>query len=335
MRTITFKDGIVRFIDQRLLPQKLSYIKCRSGKEVERAIKAMAIRGAPLLGAAGAYAIALEASRAHTKEELFSLITNAAEIRHARPTAKNLSWAIERMKRIAEKNKDKSKEELKKIIVGEANRIAEEDIRINTKISRNGAQLIKGKSGILTHCNAGGLACVEVGTALGVIEEAFRQKRIDMVYVTETRPLLQGARLTSFELKEKNIPITLIVDSACGFLMQRKMVDCIIVGADRIARNGDTANKIGTYTIASLAYHHKIPFYVAAPSSTFDLSCISGKDIVIEERGKQEVLSCGKKRIAPEVDVWNPAFDITPARYITSFITEKGIIFPREIAKKI
>jgi methylthioribose-1-phosphate isomerase len=335
MRTITFKDGIVRFIDQRLLPQKLSYIKCRSGKEVERAIKAMAIRGAPLLGAAGAYAIALEASRAHTKEELFSLITNAAEIRHARPTAKNLSWAIERMKRIAEKNKDKSKEELKKIIVGEANRIAEEDIRINTKISRNGAQLIKGKSGILTHCNAGGLACVEVGTALGVIEEAFRQGKVEMVYATETRPLLQGARLTAFELKEKKIPVTLIVDDACGFLMQKKKVGYVIVGADRVARNGDTANKIGTYTIACLTHMHRIPFYVASPLSTFDLSAESARDIVVEERAASEILNCGKKRVAPHVSCWNPAFDITPARYITAFITEKGILNPRKIAQTI
>jgi len=335
MRTITFKDGIVRLIDQRLLPQKLSYIECGSWKEVERAIKAMAIRGAPALGAAGAYAIALEALRAHTKEELFSLITNAAEIRHARPTAKNLSWAIERMKRIAGKNKDKSKGELKKIIVGEANRIAEEDIKINTKISRNGSQLIKGKSGILTHCNAGGLACVEVGTALGVIEEAFRQGKVEMVYATETRPLLQGARLTAFELKEKGIPVTLIVDDACGFLMQKKKVGYVIVGADRIARNGDTANKIGTYTIACLAQMHRIPFYVASPLSTFDLSAESARDIVVEERAASEILNCGKKRVAPHVSCWNPAFDITPARYITAFITEKGILNPRKIAQTI
>jgi methylthioribose-1-phosphate isomerase len=335
MRTITFEDGVVKLIDQRLLPHTLSYIKCRSWKDVEGAIKTMAIRGAPVLGAAGAYAIALEASRAHTKEELFSLITNAAEIRHARPTAKNLSWAIERMKRITEKNKDKSREELKKIIVGEANRIAEEDIRVNTKISRNGARLIKEKSAILTHCNAGGLACVEVGTALGVIEEAFKQKKVDMVYATETRPLLQGARLTAFELKEKGIPVTLIVDDACGFLMQKKKVGYVVVGADRVARNGDTANKIGTYTIACLAHLHRIPFYVASPLSTFDLSAESARDIVVEERAASEILDCGEKRIAPQVSCWNPAFDITPARYITAFITEKGILKPREVAQTI
>lgn len=335
MRTITLEDGVVRIVDQRLLPHTLSYVECRSWRDVERAIKTMAIRGAPALGAAGAYAIVLEALRAHTKDELFSFITKAAEIRHARPTTRNLSWAIERMRRIAEENRDRTGEELKKIMAREANKIAEEDIKINKKISLNGARLIKKKSAILTHCNAGGLACVEVGTALGVIEKAFRQNKVEMVYATETRPLLQGARLTTFELKKRGIPITLIVDDACGFLMQKKKIGYVIVGADRVARNGDTANKIGTYTIACLAHLHGIPFYVASPLSTFDTSAYSGEDIVVEERAASEILYCGRRRVAPPVPCWNPAFDITPAGYVTGFITEKGILRPRDIAQTI
>lgn len=335
MRTILFENGIVKLIDQRRLPQIESYMECRSWKDVEKAIRKMAIRGAPALGAAGAYAMTLEASKATSKKELFSSMKKSSKIKNARPTAKNLSWAVERMEEVVKKNQGMPLKELKRIIIKESDMMAEEDIKTNRKISTNGARLLKKKSRILTHCNAGGLACVEVGTALGVMEEASRQGKVEMVYATETRPLLQGMRLTIYELTKKKIPVTLIVDSACGFLMQQKKVNCVMVGADRIARNGDTANKIGTYTIAALAYSHKIPFYVAAPSSTFDLSVKTGKEIIVEERDCREILSVGKKRIVPDVSCWNPAFDITPAKYIRAFITEKGVMTPRETAKSI
>jgi methylthioribose-1-phosphate isomerase len=312
MKTIEWKDGKVFLIDQTKLPKK------------------MKIRGAPAIGVAAAFGIALAAysSKADTYKE-FSLDMKKAKncLALTRPTAVNLFWAIERMLNLINIKKDVDLFKLKDIILQEAENIAREDIEINKAMGRFGASLIKDGDNILTHCNAGALATVDHGTALGVIRTAFKEGKKLHVYVDETRPVLQGARLTAWELMQEKIPFTLITDNMAGFLMFQKKVNLIIVGADRISRNGDVVNKIGTYSLSVLARENKVPFYVAAPISTIDVSLRSGKEIPIEERDHKEITHILGKQITPAgVKVFNPAFDLTPHDYVEAIITEKGII---------
>ena len=330
MKTIEWKDGKVFLIDQRKLPLKYKIINCSSYQEVAEAIKKMKIRGAPAIGVAAAFGIALAAysSKADTYKE-FSLDMEEAKkcLALTRPTAVNLFWALERMTNLINIKKDVDLFKLKDIILQEAKDIAREDIEINKAMGRYGASLIKDGDNILTHCNAGALATVDHGTALGVIRTVFNEGKKIHVYVDETRPVLQGARLTAWELMQEKIPFTLIADNMAGFLMSQKKINLIIVGADRIARNGDVVNKIGTYSLSVLARENKVPFYVAAPISTIDVSLSSGKEIPIEERNPKEITHLLGKQIAPTgVKVFNPAFDLTPHRYVEAIITEKGII---------
>ncbi|MBA7546522.1 Methylthioribose-1-phosphate isomerase [subsurface metagenome] len=330
MKTIEWKDGKVFLIDQRKLPLKYEIINCSTYQEVAEAIKKMKIRGAPAIGVAAAFGIALAAysSKADTYKE-FGLDMEKAKncLALTRPTAVNLFWALERIMNLINIKKDVDLFKLKDIILQEAENIAREDIEINKAMGKYGASLIKDGDSVLTHCNAGALATVDHGTALGVIRTAFNEGKRLHVYVDETRPVLQGARLTAWELMEEKIPFTLIADNMAGFLMSQKKVNLIIVGADRIARNGDVVNKIGTYSLSVLARENKVPFYVAAPISTIDIALRSGKEIPIEERDHKEITHILGKQIAPAgVKVFNPAFDLTPQGYVEAIITEKGII---------
>lgn len=329
-RTIEWRDNKVVMIDQTRLPGEEVYIEYRDFKSVAEAIRGMVIRGAPAIGVAAAMGIALGAREiiADTHESFFRQLSNICDIMAGtRPTAVNLFWAIQRMKRVAEANRHRDLNTIREILRCEAIAIEEEDLRICRAIGANGAALIREGSTILTHCNAGGLATAGYGTALGVIRAAQEQGKNIKVFADETRPWLQGARLTAWELMKDGIPVTLISDSMAGYFMRRGEIDCCVVGADRIAANGDTANKIGTYTVAVLARENKIPFYVAAPLSTFDLTLDSGDRIPIEERHSREVTHLSGLPIAPEgVKVRNPAFDVTPARYITAIVTEKGVL---------
>ena len=330
MKTIEWKDGKVFLIDQRKLPLKYEIINCSTYQEVAEAIKKMKIRGAPAIGVAAAFGMALAAysSEAGTYREFIQDMKKAKNcLLLTRPTAVNLFWALERMMNLVNLKKDVDLFTLKDIILQEAENIAREDIEINKAMGEQGSSLIKDGDSILTHCNAGALATVDHGTALGVIRTAFKKGKKIHVYVDETRPVLQGARLTAWELTQEKIPFTLISDNMAGFLMYQKKVDLIIVGADRIARNGDVVNKIGTYSLSVLARENKVPFYVAAPISTIDISLKSGEEIPIEERDPKEVTQILGKQIAPVgVKVFNPAFDLTPHRYVEAIITEKGII---------
>ncbi|MDD2671009.1 MAG: S-methyl-5-thioribose-1-phosphate isomerase [Syntrophales bacterium] len=330
IRTVFWDRGAVSLIDQKALPNEEKYLVCRDYREVCAAIRDLTVRGAPAIGVAAAMGIALGVSSLPQNKPVemrraFNSI--CGEFAATRPTARNLFWAIERMKRRFEELSGQPVEAMKSGLIAEAIRICEEDIEINRKIGLHGRALVRSGDRILTHCNAGALATAGYGTALGVIRAAHEEgKRIE-VYVDETRPVLQGARLTAWELAREKIPATLITDSMAGFLMQQGRIDLVVVGADRIAANGDTANKIGTYSLAVLARSHRIPFYIAAPLSTFDPSLRSGGEIPIEERAAGEVTACGGVRTAPEgVAVYNPAFDLTPGRYITAIITEEGII---------
>jgi methylthioribose-1-phosphate isomerase len=323
MKTIAWKKGKVRIIDQTRLPHKLSFLNLRTVDQVVKAIKTMKIRGAPAIGVAAAFGCVLGAS---------NLKRTARKLLNSRPTAVNIKWAVERMQKIAKAGRGLRGPELKKLLLKEALKIAEEDIESNKMIGRNGAKIIRNGMRILTLCNTGGLATVDYGTALGVISAAHKSRTKLHVYVAETRPRLQGARLTAWELKRLRIPFTLITDNMIGSLMQKEEIDLVIVGADRIAGNGDTANKIGTYSAAVLAKAHGIPFYVAAPISTIDFNIWSGEEIVIEERSPDEVTKIGKEQIAPKgTKVVNPAFDVTSARYISGIITEKGIYKPENL----
>ncbi|MFH1798115.1 MAG: S-methyl-5-thioribose-1-phosphate isomerase [Candidatus Omnitrophota bacterium] len=326
--TIRWKNNKVELIDQTLLPLRTRYAACKTAKDMYEAIKKMKIRGAPAIGIAGAFGVYLgvRASRAKKygdfKKDVIKTIKYLAG---SRPTARNLFWALERMEEVVDENKKKSVNDLKRVILNKANAILDEDKKICRLIGKHGAKLIKKGSTVLTHCNAGGLATGGYGTALGVIFSA--KKNIKRVYADETRPRLQGARLTVWELTREGIPVTLICDNMASFLMEKGDIDAVIVGADRIASNGDTANKIGTYSLAITAKYHKVPFYVAAPFSTFDLSSRSGKDIPIEERSPQEVRKFGEEYVTiKNVEVKNPAFDITPAKLISAIITERGVI---------
>jgi len=328
--TIRWEDNCIYIIDQRKLPKKREWLVCYTLQDVIAAIREMAIRGAPAIGVAAAMGLALGSQSIKTeKYGVFrrGFLEMAQQMESARPTAANLRWAIERMIKLVERMHNNNVEEIKKAIKKESQIILERDIEINLKIGHNGLELIPDKATILTHCNAGALATCGYGTALGIIRAAYEVGKDIRVIVDETRPLLQGMRLTAFELMEENIPVTVIVDSAAGYLIRKKMVDLVITGADRIASNGDVANKIGSYQLAVIAKENKIPFYVAAPLSTFDLDLKNGDLIPIEEREPGEVISFAGHQLGPEgVDAFNPAFDITPSRYISAIITERGVL---------
>ncbi len=332
IRTVYWENDAVVMIDQRALPGEERYLTCRDYRDVIAAIKDLAVRGAPAIGVAAALGIAL-GMRASTDDTVDGFRQGFQRICHefaqSRPTARNLFWAIERMKGrcAAGLAAGLSPEKIREALIREAQQITREDIAINRRLGRAGCDLIRSGDSILTHCNAGALATAGYGTALGVIRAARAAKKKVHVYVDETRPVLQGARLTAWELMREGIPATLITDSMAGTLMAQGKIDLVLTGADRIAANGDTANKIGTYALAVLAKVHKIPFYVAGPLSTIDRSIRSGADIPIETRGPAEVFQVQGLRIAPEgVAVFNPAFDVTPHRYISAIITEAGVI---------
>jgi methylthioribose-1-phosphate isomerase len=327
-KTIEWKDDRVVMIDQTKLPREESYVECMTYEDVADAIKRMVIRGAPAIGVAAGMGIALGAIKIRTtdRDEFITGVRRIADvILGTRPTAVNLSWAVKRMLALLAEGRG-DVEEMKSRLAGEARYMLEEDISICRRIGKSGAPLIKDNSTVLTHCNAGALATGGYGTALGVIRAAVEEGKKIKVIATETRPFLQGARLTAWELDRDGIPVSLITDSMAGYVMSRGMVDAVVVGADRIAANGDVANKIGTYTISVLAKTHDIPFYVAAPISTIDFDCPGGGAIPIEERNPDEVTHISGVRIAPEVGVFNPAFDITPNGNVTSIVTEKGAV---------
>ena len=330
MKTIKWSKGVVVTIDQTMLPSSLIYLTLRTPKEIAKAIKRLSIRGAPLLGAAAALALAQAAyrSKAKTVNALFCELNQAAAIiKETRPTAVNLFNSIDTILNEA-RGYSGDVRSFRMLIVKRCLALVQKDGEVNAELSRRGAKLIRNRDTVLTHCNAGELATVRYGTALGVIMEAHRQGKKIKVINTETRPLLQGARLTTFELRRKKIPTTLITDSMVGYVMQKGMINKVILGADRILTSGHVINKVGTYTIAVLAKEHGIPFYVAAPTSTIDVEGSLG-NITIEERSPKEVLEFqGIRTAAKGTNVLNPAFDVTPPHLVTSIITEKGIIAP-------
>lgn len=328
--TIQWDKDKVIMVDQRKLPDKEIYVECRDYREVAVAIEKMVIRGAPAIGVAAAFGVALGMQRVNKEENRDEEFTQIEKrLRMTRPTARNLFWALERMKDVYQKNRDLDLPRIKARLIQEALAIEKEDMETNRKIGFWGGQLISDGNSILTHCNAGALATAGYGTALGVIRAAVEEGKEIQVFADETRPVLQGARLTCWELDKDNIPVTLITDSMAGYLMQKGMISLVITGADRIAGNGDTANKIGTYSVAVLAKEHKIPFYVAAPLTTVDFRIDKGEQIEIEERNPREVkFIAGQSYSPPKVKALNPAFDITPAKYISAIITEKGIVRP-------
>ncbi|UCB57112.1 MAG: S-methyl-5-thioribose-1-phosphate isomerase [Candidatus Omnitrophota bacterium] len=330
MKTIQWRKNKVRIIDQTKLPLKLAYLDLDNLKSMWWAIRKLKVRGAPAIGIAAGFGVVLGMRNSHAKTSLkfkqeLKRVTNY--LRKARPTAVNLFWALERMERQVFAHHHKSPSFLKELLLKEALKITQEDRDICRRMGRFGAGLVKKNDVILTHCNAGALATADYGTALGVIYEAKKQGKKLKVYADETRPVLQGARLTSWELMKNKIDVTLICDNMAAQLMKEGKIDKIFVGADRIAANGDAANKIGTYSLAVLADFHKIPFYVVAPVSTFDFCLKSGKDIPIEQRNPQEVREVFGKQVAPKnVKVYNPAFDVTPNSLISAIITERGIL---------
>jgi methylthioribose-1-phosphate isomerase len=332
---------VVRIIDQRMLPGKLAYRDLDSREDVFDAIKTLAVRGAPAIGIAAAFGLAREAldNDDLPPADMKKLVRDTGEyLKKSRPTAVNLSWAVDRIVKVAAKSRAKDGSALAWEILADANAILDEDLSASRKMGAYGAKLIKDGANCLTHCNAGGLATGGLGTALAVFYSAKEQGKKIHVYADETRPLLQGARLTAFELKENGIPVTLITDNMAGALMKSGKIDAVFVGADRIAANGDAANKIGTYSVAVLAKHHKVPFYVVAPLSTFDINLKSGDEIPIEERTADEVRGFRDVVWAPDVEVWNPAFDVTPNELIAGIVTEVGVLrkpYKRSIGKAL
>jgi len=330
--TMRWNNGCLEILDQTLLPEKTEYINCREVPAVCDAIYRLSVRGAPAIGAAAAYGLALGAREIQAADQgqfIASVEKIAAQLNATRPTAVNLKWALDRMLRLLRQNDTGDVATLKELLLAEAHTIYREDLSSNHRMGAYGQALVPQKAAILTHCNAGALATAGVGTALGVIRAARDAGKDVSVFADETRPLLQGARLTTWEMLQENIPVTLLTDNMAGYLMARGMVDLVIVGADRIAGNGDVANKIGTYGVAVLAREHGIPFYVAAPMSTIDFNMASGLDIPIEERDEREVTHFAGRRVAPKgVKVWNPAFDVTPARLVTAIITDRGLAYP-------
>lgn len=323
-------DGRIKLIDQTLLPNELKYVYCDDKESIFHAIKTLMVRGAPAIGIAAAMGtvVGIKNSKSEDFESFFREMKEVTScLGSSRPTAVNLFWGLKRMEDTAQKNSHKPVSEIKRILLDEAKTILEEDKAICRKIGENGESLLEDGSCVITHCNAGGLATGDYGTALAIMFAAAENGKKISVYADETRPLLQGSRLTAWELKNAGIDVTLICDNMAAHTMKRKKIDCVIVGADRIAANGDTANKIGTYSLSIIAKEHNVPFYVAAPASTFDLSIASGDEIQIEERNPDEVTKIAGNKIAPdEIKVFNPAFDVTPASNITAIITERGVI---------
>lgn len=330
VEALRWRDGVLELIDQRRLPASFETVRCASAAEVATAIHDMVVRGAPAIGCAAAFGIALEAHRHATqpREVLDRALAGAFEkLQASRPTAVNLFWALRRMREAFARLAALDSNQAAGALAVAALEIFNEDIAVNHAIGRAGAALLQDNARIMTHCNTGALATAGHGTALGVIRTARDQGKKLSVIANETRPFLQGARLTAWELMEERIPVTLATDSMAGHLMQQGKVDLVIVGADRIATNGDTANKIGTYTLAVLARHHDIPFYVAAPLSTIDLETPTGMEIPIEQRPAEELTGYAGTRWAPQgVAVFNPGFDVTPAKLITALITERGVL---------
>jgi len=331
-KTLEWADNYLRILDQTRLPEETVYLDCDTVDKIATAIKDLKVRGAPAIGIAAAFGVVVGMrsqsfqSWKEYEERLSHVISTLAG---TRPTAVNLFWALERMRNVAEKNKSEDLERVSQLLLNEAISIHEEDRLMCEKIGEFGASLLKDGDTVLTHCNAGALATGGIGTALGIIYTAEEEGKRVKVYVDETRPLLQGARLTAWELMQEGIETVLICDNMAGDLMRQGIIDKVIVGADRVAANGDVANKIGTYTLAVLAKENEIPFYVACPFSSIDLSLPNGEAIPIEQRDASEIREVLGKRVAPEgVDVYNPAFDVTPARYIAGIITERGICKP-------
>ena len=320
IKSIKWSEDRVRIIDQTRLPENLVYVDLKTTEEMADAIRSLRIRGAPLIGIAAAFGVVLAASRKEPIQEAIRLLSST------RPTAVNLFKALERMRKISELS---SAAELQSRLLEEALAIQKEDKELCRRIGENGQALLQEKTTLLTHCNTGALATAGWGTALGVIYSANSKGKVAKVYVCETRPLLQGSRLTAWELNQNGIPVVLLSEGATGSLLKNGRIDAIIVGADRIARNGDIANKIGTYPLSLLAREHKIPFYVAAPTTSFDLTLDSGDEIPIEERSGDEVKKFFGVQVSPDaIEAYNPAFDITPASHITVIITENGILYP-------
>ncbi len=330
--TIRWQAGAVSMLDQRLLPHEVIYRTYHDYRDLADGIRDMVIRGAPAIGAAAAFGLALAAagSPAQDVQSLRrDLETAAGVLRAARPTAVNLTWALQRVLAYADDPALATPDAVREAVIGESLRIAEEDVLTNRRMGLNGLPLVPQTAGIIHHCNTGALATVGYGTALGVVRAAHEHGKQVHVFVDETRPRLQGARLTAWELKQLGIPHTVIADGASGFYMRSGKIDLCLVGCDRIAANGDTANKIGTYNLALAAHAHGLPFYVVGPTSTVDLSLPSGDDIPIEERPAWEITHIGEWQITPDdTQVGNPAFDVTPAKYITGIITEQGVAYP-------
>jgi methylthioribose-1-phosphate isomerase len=329
IQTLEWTDQGVRFIDQTKLPTEETYVTCKTYEQVADAIRTMVVRGAPAIGVAAAMGIALGAqnSKAETVADLKRDLDQICDlIGKTRPTAVNLFWAIRRMQEKFERIRIRPIAQIKRELVEESKRMHAEDIAANQAMGRHGAALMPSEGGVLTHCNAGALATAGYGTALGVIRAAVEQGKKIHVYADETRPFLQGSRLTAWELMKDGIPTTVISDNMAGAIMKQRKIGAIVVGADRIAANGDVANKIGTYTVAVLAKENGIPFYVAAPISTVDLACPDGDHIPIEQRNAREVSHIAGKQMTPDgVSIENPAFDVTPAKYVTAIVTERGI----------
>lgn len=333
IKTIEWVNDCSRMVNQTLVPYEYKMVDIKTSKDMFDAIRNMIVRGAPAIGIAGAHGVVLAAMEIEKKtqdktEFLAELQKHAEYLKSARPTAVNLMWAVDKQLELA-KNSTKSIAEIVEDLKENGIKLENEDVEINKKIGDFGAELVKKGATILTHCNAGALATVGYGTALGVVRSAFAKDNTIQVFADETRPRLQGARITTFELITDGIPVTLITDGMSGYFMKKGMIDMVVVGADRIASNGDTANKIGTYNLAIAAKYHNIPFYVAAPLSTIDTSINSGDEIPIEERGHEEVTHINGKSICAEgVKVINPGFDVTPNELISGIITEKGVLYP-------
>jgi len=329
VKTIEWKNDRVIMLDQRLLPHREVYRVCRDYHQVAEAIRAMVIRGAPAIGVAAAMGVALGALRAPPKTFDSAFERMLAALGKTRPTAVNLFWALQRMRDVYSRRRSQGVDAVKRALKEEAQKIYKEDIAANRQLGKHGAALLRNARRIMTHCNAGALATAGYGTALGVVRALKESGRELEIFVNETRPFLQGARLTAWELKKEKIPATLITDNMAGYLMQTGNIDAVVVGCDRVAANGDVANKIGTYTLAVLAQRHGIPFYVAGPTSSIDIDCPCGKDIPIEQRDPREVSHIFGKALAPTgIKVFNPAFDVTEQELVSAIITEKGVIHP-------
>ena len=337
VETLRWSDGVLEMIDQRILPATFIYLQYDSAASVAEGIRSMVVRGAPAIGVAAAYGVALEALRLFAvSDESFQRGMNEGFniLAQSRPTAVNLFWALARMKQVWQSVSSESNMQVAMRLLAEAHEIFAEDIRINRTLGSHGAELLRDGARVLTHCNAGALATAGHGTALGIIRSAVEAGKKISVIADETRPFLQGARLTAWEMVQEKIPVTLITDNMAGFMMSRGEVDAVVVGTDRVAANGDVANKIGTYMVAVLAQRHHIPFYVACPLSTIDMSIASGVDIPIEERHADEVKGFRDFHWAAQgVQIRNPSFDITPAELVTALITEKGVIHQPDARK--